>query len=49
MKKFSLFVISLDGMIGREALVAITQLSSIMAEKMEKSILHVGGWINGQI
>ena len=44
-----MFVISFDGMLGTEALVVLTQLSQTMAEKMDKPILHVQRWINGQI
>ena len=47
--KFSLFVISIDGMIGREALAVLAKLSRTMAEKMDEPILHVRGWINGQM
>ena len=38
-----------DEMIGREALVVLAQLSRIMAEKMDESLSHVHGYINGQI
>ena len=34
-KHFSPFVLSVDGMLGREALVVISQLSRVMAEKRE--------------
>ena len=47
--KKSPFIIFVNGMLGREALVILTQLSRIMAAKVDKSILHVWGWINGQI
>ena len=46
-KQFYPFVISVDGMLGREALVVIVQLSQTMAGKMYKPISHVQGWING--
>ena len=36
-------------MLGREALVVLAQLSQTMASKIDKTILHVRGWINGQI
>ena len=49
LKHFSLFVLSIDGMIGKEALVLLTSLSQLMAEKMDKSISHASGWINGRI
>ena len=46
-KRFLSFVISVDGMLGKEALVILAQLSQTMAAKMNKPILHVRGWING--
>ena len=36
-------------MLGREALVALENLSQLMAAKMDEPILHVRGYINGQI
>ena len=48
-KHFSPFVLSVDGMIGKEALVVLATLSLIMAVKMEESILRVKGWVNGRI
>ena len=33
----------------RKALVVLAQLSRTMAEKMDKPIFHIRGWINGQI
>ena len=42
---FCLFVISDNGMLGREALVVIANLSRLMAEKMDEQILHVRGWV----
>ena len=44
-----MFVISVDGMLGTEALVVLTQLSQIMAVIMDEPISHVRGWINGRI
>ena len=43
------FVISVDGMLGKKALVILANLSQIMAAKMDEPILHVRGWINGRI
>ena len=43
------FVIYVDGLLGREALAVLTNLSRLMAEKMDETILHVRGWINGRI
>ena len=36
-------------MLGRESLVILAQLSQIMADKMDKPIFHMQGWINGLI
>ena len=46
---FSPFVLSVDGMLGREALVVLTQFSHTMAAKMDEPVLHVQGQISGQI
>ena len=48
-KHFSLFIVSVNGILGRKALAVLTQLSKTMAEKMEKRIPHIWVWINGQI
>ena len=37
-KYFSPFVLSVDGMIGREELIVISQLSLVMAEKRAKPL-----------
>ena len=36
-------------MLGREALVVLTNLSRLMAAKIDGPILHVQGWVKGQI
>ena len=36
-------------MIGKEALVLLTTLSQVMAEKPKEPISHVCGWFNGHI
>ena len=46
---FSLFVLSVDGMMGKEALVVLATFIQIMAAKMNKPILHITGWVNGWI
>ena len=46
-KHFSLVVLSVDGFIGREALVMLYQLSLFMAEKTKKTLSQVQGWVNG--
>ena len=48
LKNASLFI-SDDGMLGREALVILTNLSRLMVAKTDEPILHMQGWINGQI
>ena len=48
-KKKSTFVISVNGFLGREALVVLANLSRLMAAKMDKPISHVRGWVNCQI
>ena len=48
-KHFYPFVISVRGVIGREALVVLAKLSQLMAVKMEVIILHVRVWVSGQI
>ena len=48
-KYFSPFVLSVGGMIGREALIVLTNLIQLMAEKMNEPILHVQGWIKSRI
>ena len=49
MEKFSPFVLYIDGMLGKEALVVLMNLSWTMAAKMEEPILHVQGWGNNNI
>ena len=44
---FSLFVLSVDGMIGKKALVVLVRLSRTMAAKREGPLLQVQGWVNG--
>ena len=39
--KFSPFVISVDGMLGREALAVLADLSRIMAAEIDEPISHV--------
>ena len=46
-KHFSPFVLSVDVMLGREALVVPSQLSRVMAEKREETLSQVQGWVNG--
>ena len=46
---FSLFIISVDGMLGKEAQVILSTLNQLMAAKMVELILHVKGWVNGHI
>ena len=48
-KHFSLFVISVDGMLGKDSPVVLANLRRLMAEKMDDPISHLRGCINGQI
>ena len=45
---FSPFVLSLDGMLGKEALSSLLDLSWLMAEKLKEHISHVRGWVKNQ-
>ena len=36
-------------MLEKEALIVLTNLSQLMAAKIEEPILHVRGWVNGRI
>ena len=47
--KNSVFVLSVDGMLGKEDLVVLANLSWIMAVKMEAPTLHMRVWINIRI
>ena len=44
-----MFVLSVDGMLGKEVLIIITNLSRLMAAKLEELISHVRSWVNGQL
>ena len=44
--RFSLFVLSIDGMLGKEALVVLANSIQLVAAKMDEPILHMKGWIN---
>ena len=48
-KHFSPFVLSVDGTMGKELLVVLATLIQLMAAKIDEPILHVKGWVNGQI
>ena len=48
-KHFSTFVLSVDGFLGREALVVMSQLNSVMTKKREGPLSQVRGWLNGHI
>ena len=43
------FFLSVDGILGKEALVVLPNVSRLMAEKLEKPISHVCGCVNGRI
>ena len=44
-----MFVLSVDSILGREALVVLSNLIQLMAEKIDEPILHVQFWIKGRI
>ena len=48
-KHFYFFVISVDGMMGKEAQVILATLSIIMDDKIDEPISHVKCWFNGRI
>ena len=48
-KHFSPFVLSVYGILGRQALVVLEQLSLTMAERRNEPLSHLRAWINGQI
>ena len=48
-KHFSSLVLSVDGMLGREYLVVLSQLSRVMEEKREEPLLQGQGRVNGHI
>ena len=48
-KQFYPFVFSVDGMLGREAIVALSKLSPSVADKREEPLLQVRGWVNVRI
>ena len=51
-KHFYLFVLSVGGMLGMEAIFLLAQLSRNMATQMDKPISHISHvrcWINGRI
>ena len=45
---FAIFL-SVDGMLGRKALVVLSKLGRFIVEKMEETLLQVRGWVNGRI
>ena len=49
LKHFSPFVLSVDGILGKESLVLLSQLSQVMEEKREEPLPQVRGWVNGRI
>ena len=46
---FSLFVLYVDGMLGKEAIFLLTNLSKLTAAKIGEPPLYVQVWVNGQI
>ena len=43
------FVLSVDGMLGREVMVVLSQLSRVMSARRAKPLSQVRGWVNGRI
>ena len=43
------FVLSVDGLLGKESHIVLANLSQLVAEKMEEPILHMCSWFNGLI
>ena len=43
------FVLSVDGMFENETLAVLKNLSQPMATKLNKTLSHIHGWINGRI
>ena len=48
-RHLSPFNLSMDKIMGKEALVVLDTLSQVMASKMDKPILNITGWVNGRI
>ena len=48
-KYFPPFVFSVDSVLGKEALVVLTNLSRPMVTKMEEPLSHAHGWVNIRI
>ena len=46
---FYRFVLSVNGVLGKEALVVLANLIRLVGAKMDEPILHVQCWINGWI
>jgi hypothetical protein len=46
---FTPFVVSTDGLLGREAKTLLKKLSSILAEKWQKSYAEVCGYVNARM
>ena len=45
---FSSFVLLVDTIMGKEALIVLATLSQLMAAKMDKPIFHVKGWVSAR-
>ena len=48
-KNISLFVLSVYGMLGKEALFILSQLSRVMVAKRAEPFSQVRGWVNSPI
>jgi hypothetical protein len=45
-RRFSPFMVSADGLLGKEAKTSLKKLSALLAEKWEKPCSQVRGWVN---
>ena len=43
------FILSVDEMMGKDALVVPANLIWVVAAKMDEPILYITGWVNGRI
>ena len=48
-KHFSPLILLVDSILGKEALVVLTNLSQLIATKLEEPFSQVRGWFNGLI
>ena len=44
-----MFIMSIDGMLGKESQVLLNQLSRLMDKKLEEPVFYVYRWINHEL